>query len=240
MKKEWYNKLPWIGLISGLLMVILLVMGFVFRPTTNTQSSINRKLVIDKLHEIKIDSKEALNSIEFADNLNKTLDVSAINTKWLISSDGLIVYASGIMASSTPLNTSIYDLTNDQNLGLIYTVEGNMDNIQKKILYAAATIRKEGDHNNIYGHTVVPLKTSDGELAGFIGVAYDIDASTQSSMIYIIDIALIISFLVYWLSFPLWVYFDCRQNDNKYIFWPLFVLIGNLPAYIAYFIIKKQ
>jgi hypothetical protein len=240
MKKEWYNKLPWIGLISGLLMVILLVMGFVFRPTTNTKNTINRKLVIDKLHEIKIDSKEALNSIEFADNLNKTLDVSAINTKWLISSDGLIVYASGMMAQSTPLNTSIYDLTNDQNLGLIYAVEGNMDEVQKKILYAAATIRKEGDHNNIYGHTVVPLKTSGGELVGFIGVAYDIDASTQSSMIYIIDIALIICFLVYWLSFPLWVYFDCRQKDNKYIFWTLFVLIGNLPAYIAYFITKKQ
>jgi len=240
MKKEWYNKLPWIGLISGLLMVILLVMGFVFRPTTNIKSTINRKLVNDKLHEIKIDSKEALNSIEFADNMNKTLDVSAINTKWLISSDGLIVYASGMMAPSTPLNTSIYDLTNDQNLGLIYAVEGNMDEVQKKILYAAATIRKEGDHNNIYGHTVVSLKTSAGELAGFIGVAYDIDASTQSSMIYIIDIALIISFLVYWLSFPLWVYFDCRQKDNKYIFWTLFVLIGNLPAYIAYFITKKQ
>jgi hypothetical protein len=240
MKKELYNKLPWIGLISGLLMVILLVMGFVFRPTTNTKSTINRKLVIDKLHEIKIDRKEALNSIEFTDNLNKTLNVSAINTKWLISSDGLIVYASGMMAPSTPLNTSIYDLTNDQNLGLIYAVEGNMDEVQKKILYAAATIRKEGDHNNIYGHTVVPLKTSAGELVGFIGVAYDLDASTQSSMIYIIDIALIISFLVYWLSFPLWVYFDCRQKDNKYIFWTLFVLIGNLPAYIAYFITKKQ
>lgn len=240
MKKELYNKLPWIGLISGLLMVILFVMGFVFRPTTNTKSTINRKLVIDKLHEIKIDSKEALNSIEFTDNLNKTLNVSAINTKWLISSDGLIVYASGMMAPSTPLNTSIFDLTNDQHLGLIYAVEGNMDEVQKKILYVAATIRKEGDHNNIYGHAVVPLKTSAGELVGFIGVAYDLDSSTQSSIIYIIDIALIISFLVYWLSFPLWVYFDCRLKDNKYIFWTLFVLIGNLPAYIAYFITKKQ
>ncbi len=240
MKKIWYNKLPWIGLVSGLLMIILLVMAVVFKPTVNTESPVSRKIVTDKLNEIQIDSKKAFNSNEFIDYLNKTLNGTPVNTKWLISSDGLIVYANGMMAPSTPLNSSIYDLINEQNFGLITAVEDNMNEAQKICLYAAAAIRKEGDHNNVYGHIVVPLKTDANDLVGFVGVAFDLDDTTQSSMIYVIDIALIICFLLYWLSFPLWVYFDCRQKDNKYIFWTLFVLIGNLPAYIAYFITKKQ
>ncbi len=240
MKKLWYNKLPWIGLVSGLLMIILLVMTVVFKPSANTKSPVNRKIVTDKLNKIEIESKEAFNSSEFVDYLNKTLNGTSVNTKWLINSDGLIVYANGMMAQGTPLNSSISDLVNESNLGLITAVENNMDEVQKKCLYAAAAIRKEGDHNNIYGHTVVPLKTDANELVGFIGVAFNLDDTTQSSLIYIIDIALIICFLLYWLSFPLWVYFDCRQKNNKYIFWTLFVLIGNLPAYIAYFITQKQ
>jgi hypothetical protein len=240
MKKVWYNKLPWIGLVSGLLMIILLIIAVIFKPSANTESPVNRKIVTEKLNEIQIDSKEAFSSNEFIDYLNKTLNSTVVNTKWLINNNGVIVYANGMMAASTPLNTSIYNLIDNQNLGLIKAVEENMDNIQKKILYVAAAIRKEGDHNNVNGHIVVPLKTSTDELVGFVGVAFNLDDSAQSSMIYLLDIALIISFLMYWLSFPLWVYFDCRNNNNKYIFWTLFVLIGNLPAYIAYFITKKQ
>ncbi len=240
MKKVWYNKLPWIGLVSGVLMIILLVMAVVFKPSVNTESPVNRKTVTQKLDEIQIRDKEAFNSSEFIDYLDKTLNNTPVCTKWLISSDGHIVYANGMMAKSTPLNSSIYDLISEQNLGLITAVEDNMNEIQKKCLYAAAAIRKEGDHNNVYGHTVVPLKTDANELVGFVGIAFNLDNTTQSSMIYVIDIVLIICFLLYWLSFPLWVYFDCRQKDNKYIFWTLFVLIGNLPAYIAYFITRKQ
>jgi hypothetical protein len=240
MKKEWYNKLPWAGLAAGSLMVILLVLAAVLKPSVNIESPVNREMVTRKLNEVKIGSKEEFNSSAFIEGLNRTLDDPVINTRWLISNDGLVIYANGMMAASTPLNASIYNLIDNQNRGLINAIEGNMDMVQKKILYSAAAIRKEGDHNDVNGHIVVPLKTSTDELAGFIGVAFNLDDPAQPAMIYIIDIALIICFLFYWLSFPLWVYFDCRRKDNKYIFWTLFVLIGNLPAYIAYFISKKQ
>lgn len=239
MKKEWYSKLPWVGLISGGLMIILLVLAFTFLPTVDPESTINRKIASDKLKEIKIESSETLNSKTFADYLEKTLDVSVINTKWLISKDGEIIYANGMMAASTPLNSSIYSLADNESLGLINAVDGNIDSLQKQLLYVAAAIRSEGDHNDMIGHIVMPLKTSSDELAGFVGVAYDLDNTAQPLQFYIVDIALIISFLVYWLSFPLWVYFDCRKRDNKYILWTLFVLVGNLPAYIAYLITKK-
>lgn len=239
MKKEWYSKLPWVGLISGGLMIILLVLAFIFLPTVNPESTVNRKIASDKLKEIRIESNETFNSKTFADYLDKTLDGSVINTKWLINEDGTIIYANGMMAASTPVNTNIYSLVDNQSLGLINAVEGNIDSLQKQLLYVAAAIRSEGDHNDMIGHIVMPLKTNTGDLVGFVGVAYDLDNTAQSFQFYIIDIALIISFLVYWFSFPLWVYFDCRKKDNKYILWTLFVLVGNLPAYIAYLITKK-
>ena len=239
MKKEWYSKLPWVGLISGGLMIILFVLAIIFLPTVNTESTVNRKIASDKLKEIRIERSETLNSKIFADYLDKTLDVPVINTKWLINKDGEIIYANGMMAASTPVNTSIYTLVDNQSRGLINAVEENIDSLQKKLLYVAAAIRSEGDHNDMIGHIVMPLKSNSGDLAGFVGVAYDLDNTAQPLQFYIVDIALIISFLVYWLSFPLWVYFDCRKRNNKYILWTLFVLVGNLPAYIAYLITKK-
>jgi hypothetical protein len=239
MKKEWYSKLPWVGLISGGLMIILFVLAIILLPTVDPESTVNRKIASDKLKEIQIESNETLDSKTFADYLDKTLDVSVINTKWLINEDGEIIYANGMMAASTPVNTNIYSLVDNQNLGLIKAVEENIDSLQKKLLYVAAAIRSEGDHNDMIGHIVVPLKTSSDELAGFVGVAYDLDNTAQPLQFYIADIAMMISFLVYWLSFPLWVYFDCRKRNNKYILWTLFVLVGNLPAYIAYLITKK-
>ena len=239
MKKEWYSKLPWLGLISGVLMIILLILAFIFLPTVDPESTVNRKIASDKLKEIRIESSETLNSKTFTDYLDKTLAVSVINTKWLINEHGEIIYANGMMAASTPLNTSIYSLVDNQSLGLINAVEGNIDSLQKKLLYVATAIRSEGDHNDMIGHIVMPLKTNSGDLAGFVGVAYKLDNTAQPLQFYIVDVALIICFLVYWLSFPLWVYFDCRKRDNKYILWTLFVLVGNLPAYIAYLITKK-
>jgi hypothetical protein len=239
MKKKWYSTLPWIGLLSGVLVIILLALAIVFKPSGNIENAVNRKIAYDKLKQVRIKSKEFFNSRSFKDYLDKTLDCSVINTKWLISDNGVIIYASGMMAPSTPLNTSIYSSIDDQSLGLINAVDGNIDTLQKELMYAAAAIRSEGEHNDINGHIVMPLKTSSNELVGFIGVAYTLDDSAQPVQIYVIDIALIISFLMYWLSFPLWVYYDCREKDNKYILWTLFVFIGNLPAYIAYLITKK-
>lgn len=108
-------------------------------------------------------------------------------------------------------------------------------------MYIAAAIRREGEHNDMLGHIVMPLWTSSNELAGFIGVAFELDGPIQPIQIYTISsIALVVCFFIYWLSIPLWVYFDSRNKSKKYILWTLFVSIGNLPAYIAYLLSRKQ
>jgi hypothetical protein len=163
-----------------------------------------------------------------------------ISTKWLVSERGEVIYAKGVMAASTPLNSNIYSLVDSQNRGLIDAIECNVDSVQKRIMFVAASIRREGDHNDIYGHLVMPLKTSSNVLIGFVGVAYSLDDSKPHIQNYVISIALIICFLLYWLSLPLWVYFDCREKNNKYILWTIFVFLGNIPALIAYLISNRK
>jgi hypothetical protein len=91
------------------------------------------------------------------------------------------------------------------------------------------------------GHLVIPLKTNSDSLVGFVGVAYSLDdLKPPFENYYIIIIALVICFLLYWLSLPLWVYFDCRERNNKYILWTIFVLFGNIPAFIAYLIANRK
>ena len=241
MKKTWYRILPWMALSSGVLVVLILGLAAILKPSKNIESSVNRKIALDKLKQIRIESTENLNSKAFFDSFDKVLNCSVITTKWLISEKGEIIYANGVMAQSTPLNSNIYSLVDAQNRGLIDAVEYALDSLQMRLLFAAASIRREGDHNDIYGHLVIPLKTSSNVLVGFIGVAYSLDDSKPPFQnYYVIIIALIVCFLLYWLLLPLWVYFDCRERNNKYILWSIFVLFGNVPALIAYLISNRK
>lgn len=239
MQRRIYSILPWVALLSGVLVIFLLTSVAIFKPSRSIENAVNRKLALDKLKKIRIESLDNLNNKAFFDYVDKALNNSVINTKWLVSPEGKIIYAKGKMAGSTALNSNIYSLVDIQNRGLIDAVECNLDSVQKGIMYVAASIRREGEHNDIYGHLVMPLKTNAHVLVGFIGVAYSLDDSKVPIQIYIISIALIICFFLYWISLPLWVYYDSRKRNDKYILWTLFVLIGNLPAYIAYHITRK-
>jgi hypothetical protein len=239
MKKNWYNILPWIALVSGFLLVLLVIAAIVFKPQSNFENTENKKIAFDKIKQISLESKGTFNSKAFFDYVDSTILGDPINTIWIITEKGVIVYAKGIMAASTPVNTIVQNSINYQNRGLINAVDGSLDTIQKQVISIAAAIRNEGEHNDVFGHLVIPLKSNRNELAGYIGVAYSLNNSKPELEVYIIEIAIFICFFLYWLSMPVWVYFDSRNRNDRHILWTMFVLIGNLPAYIAYLISRK-
>lgn len=241
MKKEWYKILPWMAFLSGILVIFLLGLATLIKPSKSIESTVNRTIALDKLKEIRVDSADSLNSNAFFDYVEQTLSVPVIKTKWLISEKGEVVYTNGMMSQSTPLHSNVFCLADDQSRGLIEAVECNMDTLQKHIMLIAASIRREGEHNDVVGHLVMPLKTSSNVLVGYIAMAYSLDDLKPTNLIYIVVIvALMISFLLYWLLLPLWVYFDCRNRNNKYVLWSIFVLLGNIPALIAYLISNRK
>lgn len=240
MNKTWSKILPWVALSSGILIIFLLVLAIIFKPSRNVENKVNREIAVGELKKIQIESADELNSKAFFDYFEKTVSSSVISTKWLVSARGEIIYAEGMMAASTPLNSTIYSLVDAQNRGLIDAVESNVNTEQRSTLFIAASIRREGDHNDIYGHIVMPLKTSGDVLVGFVGVAYSLDNSELPVQNYLISIALIICFFLFWLSLPLWVYIDCREKNNNCILWTIFVLFGNIPALVAYLISNRK
>jgi hypothetical protein len=240
MKKRWYSILPWMALVSGVLAIILSGLATVLKPSVNIESKANRKIAYDKLKQIRIDSSENINNNAFFNYFENTLSSPVINSIWLVSAKGEIIYAKGMMTQSTPLHSNIYSLNDPQSLGLIDAVTYNLDSVQKGIIYLASTIRGEGEHNDILGHLVMPLKTNTDVLVGFIGVAYSLDGSEPPFQYFVIIIALGICFLLYWLLLPLWVYFDSHEKKNNPILWTLFVLLGNIPAFIAYLITNRK
>jgi len=241
MKKTWYRILPWIALSLGVLVILLFGIATILKPSKAIEGTINRKIALNKLKQIRIDSTGNINNKAFFDYFDKTVSCSVINTKWLVTGKGEIIYAKGMMSQSTTLHSSIYGCEDAQSRGLINAVEFNFDSVQKGIMFMAAGIRCEGEHNDMLGHLVMPLKTSSNVLVGFVGVAYLLDDSIQPAQYYyVIIIALIICFLLYWLLIPLWVYFDCRERNNKYILWTVFVLFGNIPALVAYLISNRK
>ncbi len=238
MKKDLHRVLPRIALVSGAMVLAVAAAAIYFRPSSNQESTANRKLAFDMMRKISIDNRQAVQSSSFPDYLDQILSSNVINTWWLISDKGVVIDAKGLMAASTPVNSNVYDLVKGQNLGLIKAVEDNMDPLQKELLYVAAAIRREGEHNDVIGHLVTPLKTPAGELAGYVGIAYDLEGPAHKGFYIGISAALAVCFLIYWLSLPLWVYLDARKRNEKYGLWTLFVLTGNLPAFIAYLLTR--
>jgi hypothetical protein len=239
MKKNWYNILPLIALLSGALLVLSVMAAIVFKPQGNFENIENNKIAFDRLKQIGLESKETFNSKAFFDYVDSTIFSNPINTIWIITEKGEIVYAKGTMAASTPVHTNVNKSIGYQNRGLINAVEWSLDTIQKQVIRIAAAIRNEGEHNDVFGHLVIPLKSNQNELAGYIGVAYSLNNSKPEPEVYIIGFAIFICFFFYWLTIPVWVYFDSRKRNDRYILWTMFVLIGNLPAYIAYLISRK-
>jgi len=197
MKKEWYKILPWMALLSGILVILLLGFATLLKPSKSVESTVNRTIALDKLKEIRVESADSLNSNAFFDYLEQMLSVPVIKTKWLISEKGEVVYTNGMMSQSTPLHSNVFCLADDQSRGLIEAVECNIDTLQKHIMLIAASIRREGEHNDVLGHLVMPLKTSSNVLVGYIAVAYSLDDFKPATPIYLVVIvALMISFLL--------------------------------------------
>jgi hypothetical protein len=155
----------------------------------------------------------------------------------LFDPGGRIVHASGSMAASTPAGRTARELATPETVRVVAAVGDALEPHQQMALLAAATIMREGEHNDILRHLVQPVRAADGLLAGYLGVAYAASPAlaNPAGAGYLVGLLLFAAGLsVYWLSLPLWVFADARQRGERAWVWAAFVLIGNLVALIAY------
>ncbi|MCX6120207.1 MAG: hypothetical protein NTX44_01120 [Ignavibacteriales bacterium] len=241
MKNNIIKSLPWIALISGLSAILIFVLSIFFYNHKNTENTENRLKSQNLLNGFQNLNASDISGDLFKSRLNDLLKNPEISTVWFISNNGTFIYANGFLAASTPLNRNVSELATSETKEIVHSISDNLSEEQKLLLLSASAIQREGEHNDIVNHLLVPIKNNNSGLAGFIGLSYNIENKDNvwGKSILIIGILFFFSFIIYWISLPVWVYFDSRQKEEKYVLWTLFVLIGNLPAYIAYLLIRK-
>lgn len=185
----------------------------------------------------------SLQDPDFRLALEDALKAPHINTLWLIGPDGRIVWAQGSTASSTPIGSTVEELAIEDTKSILDALpEGTLNENNRMQLLAASAIRREGNHNDVYRHLIRPLQLSQNNQTALLGVSYSACFGGAELVHVIVGLAALlgglISFIIYWLSLPLWVFFDAKEHGDRAPIWAAFVLIGNVVALMAYILTR--
>ncbi|MGA2062405.1 MAG: hypothetical protein ABSG67_18130 [Thermoguttaceae bacterium] len=242
MFNRFVKILPALAIFSGLTIIAcFLILWKTLSPlgVDNGRTIPLVKTTIAKLTDLH---PASLDDPEFLKAMEQAVHEPYIATLWLIGPEGRIVWAAGSTAQSTPVGQGVETLATTDTQRIIASLpQGTLDETSRLWLLAASAIRREGEHNDIYRHVLRPIQLSKDNQQAILGVAYlasDAKLSIKPWMFYLFKIVFQLSFLIYWLSIPLCVYFDAKQHGEWALVWAAFVLIGNVVALIAYILTR--
>jgi len=241
MKNKLLKALPWIALISGISTILIFIFSAFLYDHENTENKENRLTSQKLLYDFQNTEISEILANSFKFRLDSLLKNPVISTVWLISNDGIIIHTKGFLSASTPINKNVRELATPETKEILSSIKDNLTKEQSLLILSGSAIQREGEHNDIVDFYLVPIKNTKNDLIAFIGVSYNIETNINQKKVttLLIGFLFLFCFSIYWISLPVWVYLDSRKNDEKYVLWTLFVFIGNLPAYIAYLIIRK-
>lgn len=242
METKLTKFLPWLALVG----LILVVGSFVFSSSkreemlidtgATAQSAEQTAALIQSIHPEKV------TDADFQKQVEALLNEPNIATVWLFDAQGNTVFSEGSTARRK-LEGNIEDLAPMDAKRLLETLpEDTLTEQQRMMLFTAAVIRSEGEHNDIYRHKVTEITSSSGKVVGWVGLAYDVSPQIHQQPDIAYKLGLLLFFaglVVYWLSLPVWVYLDARGRNERAVVWAVFVLIGNLVALTAYLLVRQ-
>ncbi len=233
--------LPLLAVMGALAMLALIGLcsgyrGRMLRETSTAIRAVEEELV--RLEEIR---PASLDSADLRQALSGTLESQQVATVWLIDLDGRVAHAEGSTAASTPLRSSVQNLATVDAVRVLEAIpEEVLTDEQRLWVAAASAIRREGEHNDIYRHLLRPVRAADGTVIGMIGLAFATSDRQPGTLWTVGVLGILVSFLIYWLSLPLWVFFDAHSRGEPAWIWAIFVFIGNLVALLGYLLSRKE
>jgi hypothetical protein len=232
--------LPWIAVLSALAAAILILIGIPQRQQMLIDSGVTRPAAEAAVEQIIALPPDSLDDANFRRSLEALPGKAYIASVWLFASDGRIVSSAGMMM---PREGTAAEHATIETRRLLETLPQNaLTGEQRTMLLVASAIQSEGEHNDVLRHLVREIRSPDGILQGWIGVAYDVSpAIGVPDTVWIASLLAWLFFVgVYWLSLPLWVWLDARQRGERAGVWAMFVLIGNLVALMAYVLTRPK
>lgn len=237
MDKLW-KTLPWLAL-AAIAAVALMSLMSQQRITFTEENPGNHLAVVQNLEQTAAIEPQTLEDPEFLSAVQSLVGQGFINNTWIFSIDGSILYGSARYANSG----NVRELPTTDSVRLIEGMpEGSLTAVQENALLAVSAMRLEGEHNDVFRHTLVEVHSPDGTLLGWVGAAYDAnDLANRPNTTFKIElIAFLVCLGIYWLALPVWTWLDARRRGEKAIIWAIFVLLGNLVALIAYLLVRSK
>ena len=235
--------LPSLAVVGAVTAAVCLVLLSYLRQMALVDTGATRPVVEAALSRLQNLQPASLEDTAFSQAVENLLQTPHVATVWLFSPDGHLVFAKGSTSSSTLTGKTAEELSSEDTRRVIDALpKGALISEQRAWLLAASAIRREGEHNDIYRHLVIPVWTADDSGMAIVGVAYEISQSLDLPIRLhwvIILFGALGGLLLYWMSLPLWVFQAARERGEQAWAWAIFVFFGNLVALVAYLLARK-
>ena len=242
MPDRFTRMLPVVALVGLGFAIVLLAVSASARGRLLADTGETRASVEPEVAKVLAVQPATLDDPSFRREVGALLHARYVETVWLISPDGRIVYAEGGTAASAPAG-NVADLATAEIRHIAGSLDGVFADDQRRLLFAASAIQREGEHNDIYRHLVRIVHGRDGRETGMLGIAYAVSPALAAPLSFAYAASLIgfvVGIAAYWFSLPLWVWFDARaRGDRAPGAWAGFVLIGNVVALAAYLLTRR-
>jgi hypothetical protein len=235
--------LPSLAVVGAVIAAICVVLLSYLRQMALVDTGATRPVVEAALAQLEACHPVSLEDTAFRREVEKLLQTPYVATVWLFSAEGRLVFAKGSTSSATPTGKTAEELASEDTRRVIDALPKEaLISEQRAWLLAASAIRREGEHNDIYHHLVIPVWTANDPAPALVGVAYEISQSLDSPIRFhwmIILFGALGGLLLYWMSLPLWVFLSARERGEHAWAWAIFVFFGNLVGLIAYLLARK-
>jgi hypothetical protein len=235
MSQRFVRALPWVAAIGFVVAIASLGVGTFERERALAEGDRTRPFVAGSVERVLQRRPSSVNEAAFQQAVEALRRTPHVATVWLFAPDGRLVMASGSTAASTPVGMTADELATDETRRVVQAIQATLAPEQRTMMLVAAAIMREGEHNDIYRHTVRPVIGQDGSTVGYLGVGYAASpALAASPLMKIVFLIFLAGLATYWLSLPAWVLFDARARGMRAWAWAGFVLVANLVALVVY------
>jgi hypothetical protein len=229
------------GLAGLLCMVAGFSVGMGFRDSQKNMavSETRREAVGAFLDETLPAEVESAESPELADAVEKIKTAPYVVWVWVVDPKGEIALA---QSGPAEVGDNVYVLSEYEEDVVLAVEPKRMDPVTELELRLAIALRREGEHNDIYGHLVRMVPRPDGQPAVLVGVTFETADSSPQALDVLFVVVGVVGFGLYWLGLPLWTLFDARASGlgRAAYLWGLFVLVANAAGLLAYLLVRHR
>jgi hypothetical protein len=229
------------GMIAFVCMLVGFSVGIGFARSEGfiDEGMKRRQSVENSLDSILPAEIESADSPEFTAAVERLKMEPYVVWVWVVDPEGAVLLSYNGPAKE---GDNVYFLSKYEE-DLLFSVEKTrIDPVTEMELRLAMALRREGEHNDIYGHMVRQVPGPDGKAKAFVGITFEaVDAAPEARDIVFLILGAA-GILIYWLGLPLWVLLDMRAagGGRTALLWAFFVLIANAAGLMAYLLVKHR